>query len=73
MSENLVNVQVEISDQEKEWVKMLCEGEKLTKIATSVGINKNTLAYKLGNLRDRLGCKNTVELAAYFFRNNLIS
>jgi len=72
MSENLVNVQAKISEEEKQWVKLLCEGEKLSIIAASLNVSKNTLAYKLGNLRDRLGCKNTVHLAAYFFRNNLI-
>lgn len=72
MSENTINVAVPISDQELEWIRMLCEGNKLSEIAALTNINKNTLAYKIGNVKDRLGCKNTVHMVSTLYELGLL-
>ena len=64
MSENTINVAVPISDQELKWIRMLCEGKTLSEIAALTKMNKNTLAYKIVNVRERLGCKNTVHMVS---------
>lgn len=61
-----------VSDQEKNWVKMLSEGKQALDICEKEDINANTLATKLRLLRERCRVKTTNELVAYFIKNGLI-
>jgi DNA-binding CsgD family transcriptional regulator len=61
-----------ITPEEKRWLKMLSEGNSTDDVAKAVKIPKGTLVYKLGRLRDRLGCSNMAHLVAHSIRNNII-
>ena len=60
------------TEDEKKWVSLLATGEKATKVAETVGLNRNTFAYHLKFLRTKYGCKNTPQLISFFLRNGFI-
>lgn len=53
-------------------VTMLADGLKGNQIAAVLNMNENTLAFNLKVLRGKFGCKNSLNLVAFFLRNNLI-
>jgi len=65
-------VSQEISEKELKWVKMLSNGIPANDIAKKEGINKNTFAFNLKELRLRFNCNNSLHLTAFFIRNGLI-
>jgi len=72
MEGSSINVTVVVSEEEKGWVRSLSQGKSARKIAETIPMNYNTFAYRLNSLREKLECKNTGELIAYFLRNKLI-
>lgn len=68
MREKIVNV----TDEEKTWLRELASGKKADVIAEEMGMRPGTLSYKLNILRSKLGCKNMAELMAYSIRHKII-
>jgi DNA-binding NarL/FixJ family response regulator len=70
MKENIPTIKA--SDEDKKLVGLLAEGMKGNQIAKKIKVNENTLAFNLSVLRKKFGCKNSLSLVVYFFRNKLI-
>jgi DNA-binding CsgD family transcriptional regulator len=59
-------------DTELIWVKELAGGASNEEAAESFGINKNTFAFYIAELRRKYGCRNTTQLVVLFKDKGLI-
>jgi DNA-binding CsgD family transcriptional regulator len=66
-------LKTEVSNEEKQIVRLLLSGKKTEEIAKVVGIKPENIATKLREIRIKYGCKNSVELAGYFLREGIIN
>lgn len=60
------------SDSELAWVKELAAGTSNEDSAEKFGLNKNTFAFRIAELRRKYGCKNTTQLVVLFKDKGLI-
>lgn len=54
------------------WVRELSKGSSNEEAARIFGLNPNTFAFRVANLRKKYNCKNTVQLAMLFKEKGLI-
>lgn len=71
MDDIIVN-EIRVTDDEKRWVKMLCEGKSYKQIADELSIRRNAVAYRLTALRERYNCLTSNQLVYLFTKNKLI-
>lgn len=67
-----LQISIDVTQEEKKWVKMLADGMTAQEISGELDINQNTFSGNINLMRIRLGCKNTTNLVALFLRNKLI-
>lgn len=64
---------VQLTEQEKAWIKALSEGKTTAEVAKESKLAAGTFAYKMNNLRGKCGgAKNMAALMAYVYENKLI-
>jgi DNA-binding CsgD family transcriptional regulator len=64
---------IQLTDQEKAWIKSLSEGKTTQEVAKESGLASGTFAYKMNNLRGKCGgAKNMAALIAYVYEKKLI-
>ncbi len=68
-----VRTKAEITEDERKIVLRLSKGEIPIKIAADLGLNHNTFASVLREMRHKYNCVNTTHLVSYFFRNGIIN
>lgn len=59
-------------NNEINWVKELSKGLSNKEASEVFGVNENTFAFRIAELRRRYNCPNTVALVVYFKDNGLI-
>lgn len=60
------------TDEDKELVRLLADGNSGSKIAELLKSNENTVAFNLSVIRKKFNCRNSISLVAYFLRNKII-
>jgi DNA-binding NarL/FixJ family response regulator len=64
--------QISLSQREKEILGLICEGLSSVEIAEKLFLSERTIENHRANLLDKTGCRNSLSLALYAFKNNLV-
>jgi DNA-binding NarL/FixJ family response regulator len=67
------NVQISITQREREILELICEGLSSMEIAEKLFLSERTVENHRANLLDKTGCRNSLSLVLYAFRNNLVN
>ena len=67
-----VEMELNVTEREKELVSLLTEGKTAPKTAAKAGTNESSLAAELSKIRAKYDCDNSIQLVAFFLRNKLI-
>jgi DNA-binding NarL/FixJ family response regulator len=60
-----------LSHREKEILELICEGFSSAEIAEKLFLSERTIDNHRANMLSKTGCRNTLSLVLYAFRNNL--
>ena len=66
------NVQISITQREREILALICEGLNSMEIAGKLFLSERTVENHRAKLLDKAGCRNSLALVLYAFRNNLV-
>ena len=64
--------QISITQRERQILEMICQGFNSSEIATKLFLSERTVENHRANLLDKTGCRNSLSLVLYAFRNNLV-
>jgi DNA-binding NarL/FixJ family response regulator len=63
---------ISLTLREKEIMQLICEGLSSSEIAEKLFLSERTVENHRANLLDKTGCRNTLSLVIFAFRNNLV-
>jgi len=66
------NAQISLTQRELEILRLICEGLNSMEIAGKLFLSERTVENHRANLLDKTGCRNSLSLALFAFRNNLV-
>jgi DNA-binding NarL/FixJ family response regulator len=64
--------QISLTQRERQILKLICQGFNTTEIASKLFLSERTVENHRANLLDKTGCRNSLSLVLYAFRNNLV-
>ena len=67
------SIEIDITQEEKQIVKKLSNGEQAELVGKELGFSSGTFANKMKEIRRKYGCLNTTHLVAYFLREGIIN
>ncbi len=67
------SVHINISQREHEILGLICEGLSSVEIAGKLFLSERTVENHRANLLDKTGCRNSLSLVLYAFKNNLVN
>lgn len=65
------NNQIPLTQRERQILELICQGLNTTEIAAKLFLSERTVDNHRANLLDKTGCRNSLSLVLYAFRNNL--
>jgi DNA-binding NarL/FixJ family response regulator len=65
------NAQISITNREREVLELICRGLNSMEIATKLFLSERTVENHRSKLLSKTGCRNSLSLALFAFRNNL--
>jgi DNA-binding NarL/FixJ family response regulator len=65
------NAQISITNREREILELICRGLNSMEIATKLFLSERTVENHRSKLLSKTGCRNSLSLALFAFRNNL--
>jgi DNA-binding NarL/FixJ family response regulator len=68
-----VNAQISLTHREQEVLNLICQGFSSMEIAVKLFLSERTVESHRANLLDKTGCRNSLSLVLYAFRNNLVT
>jgi len=71
MADIIIN-EIRVTDEERHWVRMLCEGKTYKQIADEMSLKRNAVAYRLTALRERYNCVTSNQLVYLFTKNKIV-
>lgn len=63
---------ISITPREQEILELICQGHSASEIAGKLFLSERTVENHRANLLDKTGCRNSLSLVLYAFRNNLV-
>jgi DNA-binding NarL/FixJ family response regulator len=66
------NSQISLTQREREILELICEGLNSMEIAEKLFLSERTVENHRANLLDKTGCRNSLSLVLFAFRNNLV-
>jgi len=63
--------QIALTQRERQILELICQGLNTTEIASRLFLSERTVDNHRANLLDKTGCRNSLSLVLYAFRNNL--
>jgi DNA-binding NarL/FixJ family response regulator len=66
------NNKISLTQRERQILELICQGLNSTEIAARLFLSERTVDNHRANLLDKTGCRNSLSLVLYAFRNNLI-
>ena len=67
------NAQISLTHREQEVLNLICQGFSSMEIAAKLFLSERTVESHRANLLDKTGCRNSLSLVLYAFRNNLVT
>jgi DNA-binding NarL/FixJ family response regulator len=67
------SVEISISHREHEILNLICEGFSSAEIASKLFLSERTVENHRANLLAKTGCRNSLSLVLYAFKNNLVN
>jgi DNA-binding NarL/FixJ family response regulator len=64
--------QITITPRESEILELICQGLSSAEIATKLFLSERTVENHRASLLDKTGCRNSLSLVLYAFKNNLV-
>jgi DNA-binding NarL/FixJ family response regulator len=64
--------QISITQRERQILELICQGYNSSEIASKLFLSERTVENHRANLLDKTGCRNSLSLVLYAFRNNLV-
>jgi DNA-binding NarL/FixJ family response regulator len=64
--------QISLTQRERQILELICKGMNTNEIATKLFLSERTIENHRANLLDKTGCRNSLSLVLYAFRNNLV-
>jgi DNA-binding NarL/FixJ family response regulator len=64
--------QILLTQRERQILELICQGLNTTEIAARLFLSERTVDNHRANLLDKTGCRNSLSLVLYAFRNNLV-
>ncbi len=64
--------QISLTQREQQILEFICKGMNTNEIATKLFLSERTIENHRANLLDKTGCRNSLSLVLYAFRNNLV-
>ncbi len=64
--------QISLTQRESEILQLMCKGLNTTEIAAKLFLSERTVENHRANLLAKTGCRNSLSLVLYAFRNNLV-
>jgi DNA-binding NarL/FixJ family response regulator len=64
--------QISLTQRERQILELICQGLNTTEIAAKLFLSERTIENHRANLLDKTGCRNSLSLVLYAFRNNLV-
>jgi DNA-binding NarL/FixJ family response regulator len=64
--------QIPLTQRERQILELICQGLNSTEIAARLFLSERTVDNHRANLLDKTGCRNSLSLVLYAFRNNLV-
>jgi DNA-binding NarL/FixJ family response regulator len=64
--------QISLTQREQQILELICQGLNTTEIAAKLFLSERTVDNHRANLLDKTGCRNSLSLVLFAFRNNLI-
>lgn len=66
------NEQIALTQRERQVLELICQGFSSVEIAQKLFLSERTVDNHRANLLDKTGCRNSLSLVLYAFRNNLV-
>lgn len=66
------NAQISLTHREQEVLELICQGFSSIEIAGKLFLSERTVENHRANLLNKTGCRNSLSLALFAFRNNLV-
>jgi DNA-binding NarL/FixJ family response regulator len=67
------NAQISLTHREQEVLNLICQGFSSMEIALKLFLSERTVESHRANLLDKTGCRNSLSLVLFAFRNNLVT
>jgi DNA-binding NarL/FixJ family response regulator len=67
------NAQISLTHREQEVLNLICQGFSSMEIAVKLFLSERTVESHRANLLDKTGCRNSLSLVLFAFRNNLVT
>ncbi len=64
--------QIALTQRERQVLELICQGFSSVEIAQKLFLSERTVDNHRANLLDKTGCRNSLSLVLYAFRNNLV-
>ncbi|HLO57719.1 MAG TPA: response regulator transcription factor [Bacteroidales bacterium] len=64
--------QIVLTQRERQILELICQGMNSSEIAGKLFLSERTIENHRANLLDKTGCRNSLSLVLYAFRNNLV-
>lgn len=64
--------QIQLTQRERQILELICQGLNSTEIGAKLFLSERTVDNHRANLLDKTGCRNSLSLVLYAFRNNLV-
>jgi DNA-binding NarL/FixJ family response regulator len=64
--------QIPLTQRERQILELICQGFSSVEIAQKLFLSERTVDNHRANLLDKTGCRNSLSLVLYAFRNNLV-
>lgn len=64
--------QISLTQRERQILEFICKGMNTNEIATKLFLSERTVENHRASLLDKTGCRNSLSLVLYAFRNNLV-
>jgi DNA-binding NarL/FixJ family response regulator len=64
--------QITLTQRERQILELICQGFNSNEIASKLFLSERTVDNHRANLLDKTGCRNSLSLVLYAFRNNLV-
>jgi DNA-binding NarL/FixJ family response regulator len=67
------NAQISLTHREQEVLNLICQGFSSMEIAVKLFLSERTVESHRANLLNKTGCRNSLSLVLFAFRNNLVT